>query len=191
MSEMISAGLDVSVFASVLDEGDGDARTALACQLAALLADDETSTLEREQVTPVILKLTVDPARHVRAVLAEELVSEQKLHSDIVFSIIADDDDIALPFLAHTPALNSWHMMAVLRVGDEAWQACVASLRHYALFWRCLIIRQYCWKPQIATRFTSDLAKCQKWWSDYCRGQICLWIFGSRKPSALQAACAN
>ena len=36
-----------------------------------------------------------------------------------------DDDDLALPFLAVTPALNHWHMLAVLRVGDVARQQTV------------------------------------------------------------------
>jgi uncharacterized protein (DUF2336 family) len=127
MSEVGYIGLDVSVFSGVLEEGDIEARVTLARQLAMLLCDEETPVLERDQVVPVVLKLTVDPAREVRAVLALELEAEAKLHADIVFSIIADDDDISLPFLARTPALNPWHMMAVLRVGDEARQATVAG----------------------------------------------------------------
>jgi uncharacterized protein (DUF2336 family) len=127
MSEETYVGLDVSILSAVLEEGDIDARIKLAKQLAVLLADEETPFLEREQVVPILLKLTVDPAREVRVVQATELVTEPKLHADIVFSIIADDDDISLPFLAQTPALNAWHMMAVLRVGDEARQATVAA----------------------------------------------------------------
>jgi uncharacterized protein (DUF2336 family) len=126
MSEDNYVGLDVSILAAVLDVGDVEARITLGRQLATLLADDEAPFLEREQVVPIVLKLTVDPSRQVRSVLASELVSEPKLHQDIVFSIIADDDDISLPFLSKTPALNAWHMMAILRVGDEARQATVA-----------------------------------------------------------------
>jgi uncharacterized protein (DUF2336 family) len=127
MSEETYVGLDVTVLSAVLEEGDVDARIILAKQLALLLANEDTPFLEREQVIPIILKLTVDKAREVRAVLAAELMTESKLHADIVFSIIADDDDISLPFLAQTPALNAWHMMAVLRVGDEERQATVAA----------------------------------------------------------------
>lgn len=127
MSEVAEIGLDVSVFLAVLDDGDVEARVALARQLSMLLSDDETPRLEREQVVPVILKLTVDPARDVRSVLATELCDNTKIHADIVFSIIADDDTISLPFLSRTPALNAWHMMAVLRVGDAARQATVAG----------------------------------------------------------------
>ena len=127
MSEIFIEGLDVSVLAAVLDNGDAKARMTLASQLALLLADAETPPLEREQVTPIVLKLTVDPIRDVRCELAANLLEQTKLHADIVFSIIADDDDIALPFLAQTPSLNEWHMMAVLKVGDEARQTTVAK----------------------------------------------------------------
>jgi uncharacterized protein (DUF2336 family) len=126
MSDLKQVGLDVSVLEAVLDSSDVDARIILAKQLAALLADGDTPAIEREQVIPIVLKLTVDPDRYVRAALAQEVVSDGTLHADLVFSIIADDDDIALTFLAKTQALNAWHMMAVLRVGDEVRQMTVA-----------------------------------------------------------------
>jgi uncharacterized protein (DUF2336 family) len=69
MSEEFVAGLDVSVLTAVLEEGDAAARMTLARQLAMLLADDETPKIEREQVTPIVLKLTVDPARDVRVLM--------------------------------------------------------------------------------------------------------------------------
>ncbi|MDE2447103.1 MAG: DUF2336 domain-containing protein [Alphaproteobacteria bacterium] len=127
MSDNVEVGLDISVLNTVLDTGDCEARKELALQLAALIADVETAPLERQQVTPILLKLSVDDDVDVRRALVGAVTQEGSLHSDIVFSIIADEDAIALPFLAQTPALNSWHMMAVLRVGDEARQAVVAA----------------------------------------------------------------
>ena len=127
MSEVFVEGLDVSVLAAVLENGDAKARMTLAKQLALLLADAETPPLEREQVTPIVLKLTVDPTQIVRSALATDLLHQKNLHADIVFSIIADDDEIALSFLAQTPSLNEWHMMAVLKVGDEPRQTTVAK----------------------------------------------------------------
>ena len=127
MSESENLGLDISVLNQVLDRGDDVARRALALQLASLVSDPTTSELERSQVTPILLKLSVDDCADVRRSLVMALTHEAALHSDIVFSIIADDDAIALPFLMQTPALNSWHMMAILRVGDEARQKVVAG----------------------------------------------------------------
>jgi uncharacterized protein (DUF2336 family) len=127
MSEDDSLGLDVSVLNQVLDGGNDAARMALALQLASLITDPTSSELERTQVTPILLKLSVDDCADVRRALVLALTHEATLHSDIVFSIIADEDLIALPFLTQTPALNSWHMMAILRVGDEARQRVVAA----------------------------------------------------------------
>ena len=127
MSVANSIGLEISVFTKVIEEGDPKARIALGQQLARLIADEATPDTEREQVTPIILSLTVDPAQDVRRAVAEALQDEPQIHADVAFSIIADDDEIALPFLANTPALNDWQMMAVLKVGDEVRQQVIAS----------------------------------------------------------------
>lgn len=120
------SGLDVSVLEAVLVCGQTEARMALARQLAALLADPDGSRLEREQVIPVLLKITTDQDSQVRRVLACELVTIENLHADLIFSVVADEDAIALPFLLKTPALNGWHMQAILRVGDDGRQAAIA-----------------------------------------------------------------
>ena len=120
-----SLGLDTNIFLQVIDGGSAEQRLALAAQLADFLARDDVARAERDQIVPVVLKLAVDPAADVRRVLAAGLAAVRDLHADIVFSIISDDDPIALPFLAATPSLNHWHMLAILRVGDEARQASV------------------------------------------------------------------
>ena len=122
-------GLDVTVLEAVIDTGGVMARVALARQLCTLIAADDTPQHERESVLPVMLKLALDEERAVRAVLAEELSSIAAVPADLLFCVIAGEDDIALPFLKITPALDPWHMLAVLRVGDEARQCTVAS-RH-------------------------------------------------------------
>ena len=119
-------GLDTSIFTQVIETGDAAQRLMLAQQLAAFLAKDDVAAGEREQVVPVVLKLAVDPVLQVRQGLAHGLSGVAGLNADIMFSIISDDDEVALPFLYATPALSHWHMLAVLRVGDEARQACVA-----------------------------------------------------------------
>ncbi len=120
-------GLDVSVLEAVIEAGGVDARIALARQLCTLIAAEDTPAQEREAVLPVMLKLAVDEAKQVRATLAEELISVATVHADLLFCMIAGEDEMALPFLKYTPALSPWHMMAVLRVGDEARQCTVVS----------------------------------------------------------------
>ncbi|HMT15408.1 MAG TPA: hypothetical protein PKE19_11725, partial [Aestuariivirga sp.] len=95
-------GLEISVFDTVIEQGGVDARAGLAQKLADLLADPKSSALEKQQVVPVILKLAVDPERQVRETLVTQLTPIDDLHGDIVFALIADDDDLALPFLENT-----------------------------------------------------------------------------------------
>lgn len=119
-------GLDTSIFMKVIEDGDAGQRAELARQLASFLGSSDTAAGECEQVVPVMLKLAVDPVAQVRTAVAESVTPLANLHADILFSIISDDDEIALPFLAAAAALSHFHMLAVLRVGDEARQACIA-----------------------------------------------------------------
>ncbi len=119
-------GLDDQVFMEVIAEGTTAQRIELATQLAVFLGREDAPQKERDQVVPAVLKLTADPEAEVRRALAEELAPLASLNADLLFAIIADDDEIALPFLAETPALSAWHMLAVLRVGDDARRATVA-----------------------------------------------------------------
>ena len=129
MKEEPGFGLDTSVFLGIIEDGTADQRRALARQLAEFTAKPEAPEAERQQVVPALLKLAVDPVFEVRHTLASILSRVANLDADLLFSIISDDDSIALPFLAVTPALGHWQMLAVLRVGDAARQTCVA-MRH-------------------------------------------------------------
>jgi uncharacterized protein (DUF2336 family) len=126
VSGEVVPGLDVSIFDGVIEKGGNDARRQLAHQLGMLLANPETPRSERAIVVPSVLKLAVDPVAEVRRALAEGLMRAPNLHPDIFFSVVADQDDIALPFLAATPSLDPWKMITILKVGDVARQVQVA-----------------------------------------------------------------
>ncbi|MGE0006691.1 MAG: DUF2336 domain-containing protein [Parvibaculaceae bacterium] len=119
-------GLDVTIFDAVVETGDAQARIQLAVELARLIGDPQAPENERSCVVPTVLKLATDPVTEVRRALVDGLVGVRDLHGDILFSIIADDDDIALPFLAATPALDPWKMRSIVRVGDAARQVTLA-----------------------------------------------------------------
>ena len=127
MSEQQKAVFDTSVFERVIDAGTVEQRQCLAYQLAQFIADPETPGDERNAVVPSAMRLTVDPVVSVRRVLAEGLTPARYLDGDLVFAVAADSDEIALPFLTRTPALDNWHMLAILKVGEPAKQAAVAS----------------------------------------------------------------
>ncbi len=113
-----SASLDTRVFDEVLMQGGADARKELARQLGQFLRNPDTSEDEREAIVPSLLKLASDPVLEVRQALAGHLAEIAALDPDVMFSIIADDDSIALPFLAASASLDKGRMLAVLKVGD-------------------------------------------------------------------------
>lgn len=121
-----AAGLDTKVFDDLIADGNVDQRRQLAVQIANFLSREDTPQDERGQVVPVALQLAGDEEISVRHALACRISGVAKLNADLLFTIVSDDDELALPFLAETAALNPWHMLAVLRVGDEARQATVA-----------------------------------------------------------------
>lgn len=122
-----AAGLDTAIFDAVIEEGDAVACRRLAVELAAFLADASAPAVERKAVVPAILKLAGMPDVALRRELADRLGRCPALHADIVFTLAAAADEIALPFLATSPALDSWRMLAILQVGDEARQREIAS----------------------------------------------------------------
>lgn len=120
-------GLDIQVFMDIIACGDAGRRTGLARQLASFIADPATPAGEREQVMPVARRLAADADVSVRHAFAEALSALDSLDADLLFTIVSDEDDIALPFLSRTPALDALRAMAVLRAGGEGRQAVVAS----------------------------------------------------------------
>ncbi len=127
MEDNEQVGLDVSVLMEVLEAGDVEARIVLARQLASLLADPATPAIEREQVTPIVLKLIVDIEPEVRMTLAEEFSTVGHLAPEFLFAIVADVEEISLPFIKTTMGLDVNYMFAILRVGDDARQAAIAQ----------------------------------------------------------------
>ncbi len=127
MSEPTIKTLNTSIFDRILENGSVAEKKTLVRQLGRLACDMETSALERRAIIPTLLALAGDPVKDVRVLLAEFLVDCQQLHPDILFSIVADDEDISLPFLAGTPALDRLRALAILKVGDKARQLVLAG----------------------------------------------------------------
>jgi uncharacterized protein (DUF2336 family) len=98
-------------------------------ELAAFLADPATPEVERRAVVPAVLKLAGFPDEGLRRELAARLSQASALHADIVFTLAAAEDEIALPFLAATRALDAWRMLAILQVGDTARRIMLANRR--------------------------------------------------------------
>ncbi|MBL8906814.1 MAG: DUF2336 domain-containing protein [Rhizobiales bacterium] len=120
------SSLDVTVFDAVILAGTIGDRCQLAEELGRLTCDPETAEADRRAVVPHLLKLAMDDYAEVRECLARSLADAEELDADVVFTIVASEDEIALPFLAVTPALDGWRMAAIARVGDLARQLEIA-----------------------------------------------------------------
>lgn len=120
-------GLDTTVFDAVIESGDIVACRRLAVELAAFLADPAAPAAERKAVMPSVLRLAGLADIELRRELGARLSRCQMLRADIVFTLAADEDEIALPFLATALALDRWRMLAILQVGDEVRQAAIAG----------------------------------------------------------------
>lgn len=120
------SSLDVTVFDAVILAGTIADRCQLAEELGRLTCDADTAEGDRSAVVPHLLKLAMDDYPEVRECLARALADAEHLDADVVFTIVASDDDVALPFLAVAPALDGWRMAAIARVGDLARQMEIA-----------------------------------------------------------------
>jgi uncharacterized protein (DUF2336 family) len=122
-----SGALDTAVFDAVIEHGTVLERQELARQLAALLGAPQASDGDRAAVVPVLAALAGDPVRAIRRALAAALCDVEALAAEIVFAIIAADDDIAAAFIAGAKALEAKCMLSILKVGDEPRQCALAG----------------------------------------------------------------
>lgn len=122
MSEQITMQtrqrLDVSVFETVMQSGNVAARMALTQQLCDLLNAPGSDSEECREATPVIAKLACDVDSNIRSLIADKLIATQGLSADLIFAIVADEDDIAIPFVALNPSIDDTIMQAILAVGN-------------------------------------------------------------------------
>jgi uncharacterized protein (DUF2336 family) len=114
--------LNTSIFDRVLETGSLQEKLQLTKQLSALACDSNAPALERDAIVPTLIRLACDPVKQVRVELAKSLVNAKTLHPDVLFSIVADDEDVSLAFLAETRALDRLRALAILKVGDKSRQ---------------------------------------------------------------------
>ncbi len=119
--------LDVSVFAEVIENGMITDRMALGRQLAEFVTDPDVQEVDRDAAMPYLLRLLDDPVKAVRSGIVHMLTPHEGLHPDIVFTIAADEEDIALPFLENSPSVSGRRQLAIFRAGDRARRLVIAG----------------------------------------------------------------
>jgi uncharacterized protein (DUF2336 family) len=122
-----TGSLDTALFEAVIEHGTAGERRELGLQLAALLGAAEASESDRAAVVPAVVALGADPDPANRAELAGALMGLEALDDEIVFAIIAAEEDIAGAFITGTKALDRSRMLAIIEVGDEARQCALAG----------------------------------------------------------------
>lgn len=120
-------GLDTTIFEKVIDHGPIEDRLALARQLCALVNDETTVTVDCRAVMPALTRLACDRDRQVREILHTALAGNERVSADVIFALVADDDELALKFIASSPAFNCNIQCAVLTVGDAQRCAAIAA----------------------------------------------------------------
>ncbi len=122
MSEQITEQrrlrLDVSVFETVMRSGSVAARMALTRQLCDLLNSPDSDREECREAIPVVAKLACDVDNDIRSIIAGKLLATEGLPADLIFAIVADEDDIAIPFVALNPSIDDTIMQVILVVGN-------------------------------------------------------------------------
>lgn len=126
MTTNADAGLDVAFLNLVIDEGGPESRALLAQQLLSHYANPDAPAVERQQIVSLVVRLAADEDEAIRHFVVAEFGVLPEIHPDIVTAIAATDSELALPFLATTQCLNAKHMLAILRVGDDARQMIIA-----------------------------------------------------------------
>ncbi len=116
------ACLEVSI-----ENASPEKRIAAAEAIVSLLQSSSLPEDGQTTLSNLLLKLTVDPVRVVRKKVIDLISDLRGLSEDLVFSIISDDDEFALPFLARTKSLNKRMMIAIAKVGDAARKTVVAA----------------------------------------------------------------
>ncbi len=112
--------LDVSVLELALRTGGEDVHLRMAEQLVTFMADAQTPEEERVLVRPVLLKLANHRSRQVRARVAGLAAEKGLAEPELIFSIVADEDDIAIPFIERAQRIPAMVQLAILRAGDAA-----------------------------------------------------------------------
>ena len=102
-------------------------RIAAGKTIVSLLQSSNLPQDGQAVLSSLLLKLTVDPVRPVRKEIVGAIQNLPGLSEDLVFSVISDDDELALPFLAVTKSLNKRMMVAIAKVGDAARKTVIAA----------------------------------------------------------------
>jgi uncharacterized protein (DUF2336 family) len=98
-----------------IDAPSWTVRAKCAERIARFYCEDEFDAPERRVAEEALRHLCVDAEILVRRLLAETLKAEAMLPRDIALTLAVDKADVACPFLAETPVLDDFDLIAIVR----------------------------------------------------------------------------
>lgn len=122
----MSEGLDTAYLLEVARDPEIYTRTKLATQLTEFIADEGAGEQDIQAITPVLLVLADDPSGIVRRTLMSGVRDLQRAPVDVIFALVADEDDIASEVLRNSPALRDHELIGIVRIADETRRIAVA-----------------------------------------------------------------
>ncbi len=124
-SDTLSTLIDVRnrMLADVSEE----ARAAAAEQLGAMFTKGEMAGPEHEVALTIFRKLAQDVTAQVRKALAIQIASSPLIPVDLARTIAADVNEIAIPFINASPALDDDHLLNIIASGDDARRIAIAA----------------------------------------------------------------
>jgi len=125
----MSVPLDSEFIDRIASDPDPIVRLRLAVQLASVAIDPDATEEELATVGPVLLKLSADPDKEVRRAIAGVVGTSPHAPIDLVFSIAADDEDIACPVIEGSQALDERALLAMMEVCDQPRLEAIACRR--------------------------------------------------------------
>lgn len=123
----MSEQLDIGYLLDVARDPEIYTRSKLTTQLTEFIADPETSESDIKAITPVLLVLADDKSGIVRRTLLGGIRDLPNAPVDVVFALVADENDIATEILRCSPALHDHELIAVIRICDEVRRMAIAE----------------------------------------------------------------
>lgn len=127
MCTAMSEQLDIGYLLEVARNPEIYTRSKLTTQLTEFIADPETEDADIEAITPVLLVLADDKSGIVRRTLLNGIRDLRQAPTDVVFALVADEDDIATEVLRNSPALHDHELIAVIRICDDVRRTAIAG----------------------------------------------------------------
>ena len=121
----MSEGLDTGYLLEVARDPEIYTRTKLTTQLTEFIEDANEEDVRT--ITPVLLVLADDKSGIVRRTLLSGIRDLPNAPTDVVFALVADEDDIATEVLKKSPALRDHELVAIARICDDVRRLAIAG----------------------------------------------------------------